>query len=107
VLGPENSLVTTMVPGSDGVARRAVVPGAYRVRIVHPDFVETERDVQVLADAKTELNVVLPSKPRTASVAAQRPAARPARGGGSVDEATRAVDRGISEGRRWLGRFGF
>ena len=106
VLGPQDSLVTTMVVGKDGVARRAVVAGPYRVRVVHPDFVETERDVQVLSDAKTELNIVLASKPRTVTSAeTQRPVR--SRGGGSVDEATRAVDRGISEGRRFLLRFGF
>lgn len=105
VLGREHSLVTTMVLGTDGVGRRAVVAGPYRVRVVHPDFVETERDVQVLADAATELNFVLAGKARATPTAGGQRSARPRRGS-VVDEAADAVDRGVGAGRRLLGRFG-
>ena len=105
VLGPESSLVTTMVPGDDGLVRRSVVAGSYRVRVVHPDFVETERDVQVQPDVATELHLVLARKPRNTTTTAKKQ--RPARQRDAADDAAVAVSRGIGEGRRWLGRLGF
>ena len=39
----EDALVTTMVPADDGLARRTLSPGAYRVRVRHPAFDEAVR----------------------------------------------------------------
>ena len=107
VLGPENTLITTMMPGDDGIARRAVVAGPYRVRVVHAGFVETERDVKVLPDAATELHIVLARKPRPATTAGAEPSARTRNRGSVVDEAAHAVNRGVGAGRRLLSRIGF
>jgi hypothetical protein len=107
VLGPENAIVTTMIPGDDGVVRRAVVAGAYRVRVVHPDFVETERDVKVDPDTATEVNFVLASRPGSAAPArAQRSSrdAQPRARRSPTGEIANVVDR---ESRRLLGRLGF
>jgi len=119
VLGADNTVVTTMIPGEDGVARRALVPGAYRIRVVHPDYREAERAVQVTPDKTTELTLVLERKPRAiatttpppspakvASTATARPARAPARRGNPVDDAAESAQRGISAGRRFLSRFG-
>jgi hypothetical protein len=112
ILGPENSLVTTMVPGDDGIGRRAIVAGSYRLRVVHPAFVEAERSVKVEPDADTDVRLVLATKP--GHVAPPAPAARTQRTAppqrarrSSPDEVADAVDRGIGEGRRILSRFGF
>lgn len=119
VLGADNAIVTAIIPGADGVARHAVVAGAYRVRVIHPDYRETERAVQVTPDAATELTLVLERKPhaiatttppspsRVASAATARPARAPARHGNPVDDATESAHRGISAGRRFLSRLGF
>src|SRR5262245_56441566 len=69
VLGTDNAIVTTIIPGEDGVARRALVAGAYRVRVVHPDYREVERAVQVVPDTATDLTLVLERKPRVTTVA--------------------------------------
>jgi len=126
VLGADNAIVTTIIPGADGVARRALVAGAYRVRVVHPDFREAERAVQVSPDTVTELTLVLerkarataitttppPSPPRTAA-SAQAPAPEPrtahapARRGNAVDEAAASAHRGVAAGRRLLSQLGF
>jgi hypothetical protein len=119
VLGADNAIVTTIIPGADGVARRALVAGGYRVRVVHPDFREAERSVQVTPDTATELTLVLERKARatavtttpppnpTASAPAPTPAARaPARRGNAVDEAAASANRGVAAGRRWLRQFG-
>jgi len=106
VMTPANVLVTTMTPGDDGLARRAVVPGPYRVRVVHPDFDETVRDVQVVSDGTAELHLLLARRPRSSQTANAEPPTRNRRGS-AVDEAAQAVDRGIGAGRRLLGRIGF
>jgi hypothetical protein len=120
VLGEDNAIVTTMIPGEDGIARRALVAGAYHIRVVHPDFREAERAVQVTPDTTTDLTLVLERKPhaaiatttppspaRVASTAATRPAHGPARRGNPVDDAAESAHRGISAGRRFLSRLGF
>jgi hypothetical protein len=120
VLGADNAIVTTIIPGEDGVARRALVPGAYRIRVVHPDFREVERAVQVTPDTTTDLTLVLERKPhaiatttpppspaKVASTATARPARAPARRGNPVDDAAESAHRGISAGRRFLSRLGF
>ena len=120
VLGADNAIVTTMIPGEDGVARRALVAGAYRVRVVHPDFREAERAVQVTPDTTTDLTLVLERKPhaiatttpppspsRVASTASAHPTRAPARRGTPVDDAAESAHRGIAAGRRFLSRFGF
>ena len=124
VLGMDGTVLTTIIPGADGVARRALVAGPYRVRVVHPDFREVERAVQVQPDAATDLTLVLDRKPRTtvatttsppsapnSSRTPQTTAARaapraPARRGNPVDDAAASANRGIANGRRWLRQFG-
>ena len=120
VLGADNAIVTTMIPGEDGVARRAMVPGAYRIRVVHPDYREAERAVQVTPDTTTDLTLVLERKPhaiatttpppspsRVAATASARSTRAPARRGSPVDDAAESAHRSISAGRRFLSRFGF
>ena len=120
VLGADNAIITTLIPGDQGVARHALVAGSYRVRVVHPDYREVERAVQVTPDTTTDLTLVLepkshvttivttppPSPSRVASTAAARPARAPARHG-PVDEAAESAHRGISAGRRFLSHLGF
>jgi len=122
VLGTDDTIVTTIIPGDDGVARHAVVAGAYRVRVVHPDFREVERAVQVTPDTETDLTLVLERKPRATTIASTTPppsparvastaparqARSPARRGTPVDDAAESAHRGISAGRRFLSRLGF
>jgi hypothetical protein len=122
VLGADGAIVTTIIPGGDGVGRHAVVAGAYHVRVVHPDYREAERAVQVTPDSTTDLALLLERKPHTsaieattpapsparvASSAAARPSRAPARRGGPVDDAAESAHRGISAGRRFLSRLGF
>jgi hypothetical protein len=120
VLGADDTIVTTIIPGEDGVARRALVAGAYRVRVVHPDYREVERAVQVVPDTATDLTLVLERKPRAATVAttpapslprtppttAARAPRAPAQRGNPVDDAAASASRGIANGRRWLLQFG-
>ena len=98
ILTPESVLVATMPPGDDGVAHRALSPGTYRLRVSHPDFVEADRDVRVVPGETTEVQIALAHRPR------QAVAARPAAARGGV---ANVVDRGVSAGRRLLGRIGF
>src|SRR4029079_13481792 len=113
VLGTDDTIVTTIIPGDDGVARHAVVAGAYRVRVVHPDFREVERAVQVTPDTETDLTLVLERKPRATTIASTTPplspprvastaparqARSPARRGTPVDDAAESAHRGISAG---------
>jgi hypothetical protein len=108
VLTSENALVTTMTPGDDGLARRTVPPGTYRIRVAHPAFVEQARDVQVTPNETTEVRLALAHRARGTSAARAAPAPAPTRTGDPiVDGATHAVDRGVSVGRRLLGRLGF
>jgi hypothetical protein len=102
VLTPQDALVTTMTQGDDGLARRTVSPGAYRVRALHPDFVEAVRDVQVAPSGTAEVRLALARRPRPAP--AQRAPAAPRAGDAVVNGAAQAVDRGVS---RLLGRLGF
>ncbi len=104
ILNPDSALVTTIVQGDDGIARRTVPPGAYRIRVTHPDFVEAVRDVQVLPHATAEVRVALAHPAHPSSV--QRTAA-PHRNETVVGGAAHAVDRSIGAGRRLLGRLGF
>jgi hypothetical protein len=104
VLTPDNTLVTTLPHRDGGAARGSVVPGVYRVRVSHPDFVEVVRDVRVDPDATAELQVALArrprrSTPRPASPRDVDPIAAPTPGA--------VVDRSIATGRRLLGRLGF
>jgi hypothetical protein len=104
ILTPASGLVATVPPGPDGVARRAVAPGAYRVRVAHPAYVPIDRDVQVTPDGVAEMQVLLEPRPRTARVvdppAEPRPSGRQARG------PARAVDRGVAVTRRVLSQLG-
>ena len=103
VLTRENGLVTAMPESEDGVARRTVAPGAYRVRVLHPDYTEVSRDVHVQPDGVAEMHVKLERRGRerkptgVRSGGAQRAGASP----GQV------VDHGVRVTRRMLGRIGF
>jgi hypothetical protein len=103
VLKPDQTLVTTLPYADAGLARGSVPPGVYRVRVAHPDFVETVRDVQVAPDATAELRVALVHRPHKPT-----PHSAPARTGDPIaDGAAVAVERGVATGRRLLGRIGF
>lgn len=102
VLRPDNTLMTTMTAGDDGLSRRAVVPGTYRVRVVHPDYVEIARDVQIVPDGTAELHLAMARKAESRG-SAPRPA-RQRSGAAVAQEAGRAIDRGVG---RVLGRIGF
>jgi hypothetical protein len=110
VLTPEDALVT-MLPHTDGgTARGAVAPGAYRVRVTHPDFVEVIRDVRVVEDGTAELQLALAHRPHRAAIRAEpddADGASRAHHGGQARTTGAAVDHGIAVGRRMLSRFGF
>lgn len=104
VLGPDQTLLYTLTQGGDGLVRRALDPGAYRVRAFHPDFVAAERDVVVASGADVEVRVMLERRPR---IAAAGPTSAPARRGHTLaDGAAEVIDRGAHAGRRLLGRLG-
>jgi hypothetical protein len=105
VLDNDGTLVTTAVQGDYGFVRRPVPPGPYQVRVVHPDFVEVVRDVQVASSNTSELRVLLERRPRSAAPARGESSAR---GRGSVaDGAAHVVDKSVGAGRRLLSRLGF
>jgi hypothetical protein len=108
ILTPEDDLVTTVAQDDDGVARRAIAPGTYRVRIAHPDFVEATRDVHVLPAGAAEMRVALERGSRPARMAA-RASREPGERGGDARPPSpgRIVDRGVAVTRRVLGRLGF
>ena len=105
VLGTDDSLVTTAVQGDAGLVRRPVPPGPYHVRVVHPDFVEVVRDVQVASNATAELRVMLERRPHSGSSARTETSGRAH--ASVVDDAAHAVDKSVGAGRRLLSRIGF
>ncbi len=111
VTTPEDTLVTMLPHRDGGLARGSVVPGVYRVRVTHPDFVEMVRDVRVVADGSAELQIALAHRPRrtTARTATATDTDRPSRprGDGVPRTPGAAVDHGIAVGRRVLGQLGF
>lgn len=127
VLTTANELVTTVAQDGDGVARRALAPGTYRVHVTHPDFGDATRDVQVLPDVAAEMRVLLERQPRggvrtardddavraPAEAADASAHAAPEPGGprnvqaGRRQTPGRAVDHGVAMTRRILSRFGF
>jgi Carboxypeptidase regulatory-like domain len=103
VVTADDALVTTLHTVETGIARGIVTPGAYRVRILHPDFAPAQRDVQLAPDADVELRIALAPRPRPSAAHAATPRSRDAVAGSAVN----AIDRGVAAGRRWLGRIGF
>jgi hypothetical protein len=101
---PDDAIVTTMTQGDDGVARRAVAPGTYHVRVVHPAFAEAVRDVRVEPGTRSELRVGLEPHQRAAERSTNGRAA-PTRAGPATAPG-RALDRGVVATRRLLGRLG-
>jgi hypothetical protein len=101
---PDEAIVTTMTQGDDGVARRAVAPGTYHVRVVHPAFAEAVRDVRVEPGTLSELRVGLEPHERAVERATNARAA-PTRSGPATAPG-RALDRGVVATRRLLGRLG-
>jgi hypothetical protein len=101
----EDTLVTTMLPAGDGLARHVLAPGAYRVRVRHPAYADVVRDVQVVSEQTADLHFMLEPRARSDRAATAKPPTS-ARADSSVDAAVRAIDRGASKGRRWLIRLG-
>ena len=102
VLTPENTLVTTMTQGDDGLARRAIAPGSYRVHVAHPGFVDAAREVRVDSDEATEMRVMLEHVP-----ASSHATARVRSADSSSHGPAHVIDQGVSAGRRLLLRLGF
>ena len=105
----EDALVTTMVPSDDGLARRTLSPGTYRVRARNPAFNEAVHEVQVVSNGTADVHFMLESRGRTDQAqtpTAQRQATSRTRSS-PVDVATREIDRAANKGRRLLFRFGF
>ncbi len=101
---PDDAIVTTMTQNDDGVARRALAPGAYHVRVIHPAFAEASRDVHVQPGARSDIRVPLEPVDQPVEHAATTPTAR------TRTQATitpgRVLDRGVVATRRLLGRLG-
>jgi len=78
ILTLKNSVVTTLTPGTGGVARGRLKEGTYRLRVIHPRFAAETRQVQIVAGqtAEVRLKLVQPA-PRT----------------GRIDEAVGAVKK--------------
>ena len=89
---------------SDGIVHETLPEGAYRLRVVHPHFADAVRDVVVVAGHRTDVRVALVAAPTPLAdaphvVASRRP--------DPVHETPgRALDRGVTATRRFLGRLG-
>jgi hypothetical protein len=92
ILTSGDTLVTNLSPADDGRARYALPAGAYHVRVSHPRFGDETREVQVFAGQTAEVRFQLTQRTALASRRGRTPA----------ESAARAVDRGMSAGRRWL-----
>jgi hypothetical protein len=102
----EDTLVATMISADDGLARRSLAAGTYRVRVRHPGFIDAVREVHVASDRTVDVHFVLEPRGQSDRVAtAERPAS-PRTSETPVDAAARAVDRAANRGLRLLGRFG-
>jgi carboxypeptidase family protein len=96
ILTPEDALVTTLTPAEDGRVRSALHDGAYRVRVIHPQFAGETRQVRVLAGETSEVRFQLKPRAETARRSASSP----------VDVATRAASDGAGAARRFFRRLG-
>lgn len=101
---PDDAIVTTMTQSDDGIARGAIAPGAYHVRVIHPAFVEAVRDVRVQPGTLSELRV--PLEPRDRAVERTTSVVAPRGNSGPATAPGRALDRGVMATRRFLGRLG-
>ena len=115
---PQDALVTTMTQGDDGLARHAVAPGVYRVRAIHPDFVEAARDVEVPSSGTAEVRLALARRVHQVAIPTPAPHVEPPHvetphaqasrapvpHGDPVMNGAQVVDRHV---HRWLSRFGF
>ena len=101
---PDDAIVATITQNDDGVARRALTPGAYHVRVIHPAFAEASRDVRVQPGAPSELRLPLEPLDQPVERVGTTPSAR------TRSQATitpgRVLDRGVVATRRFLGRLG-
>jgi hypothetical protein len=112
ILTPQGALVTTLAAADDGVARRSLRQGTYRLRVSHPLFSEERRDIQILPGDTTEVRLQLAAsgeewradatRADAASTSARRRDARVS----PVDGAARVVHRSVDATRRLLGRLG-
>ena len=78
ILTLKDSVVTTLTPGTGGMARGKLKEGTYRLRVVHPRYVAETRQVQIVAGQTAEVRLRL-----------VQPAPKP----GRIDEAVGAVKK--------------
>ena len=93
VLTPEDALVATLGVTDDGLARRSLAEGAYRVRVVAPHFAPNTREVRVDPGATAEVRFQLAAHEASGGRRREAPSGRP-------------VSRGIDAARRFLQRLG-
>jgi hypothetical protein len=65
VLTPENAVVTTLKPDTNGRVRFVVKEGRYRVAVSHPRFPLEKRHIQVMAGQASEVRFRLVSRVTT------------------------------------------
>jgi hypothetical protein len=78
ILTLKDAVVTTLAPGSGGVARGKVKEGTYRLRVAHPRYAAETRQVQIVAGQTAEVRLKL---------------VQPTPRAGRVDEAVGAVKK--------------
>jgi hypothetical protein len=78
ILTLDDSVVTTLTPGTGGMTRGTLKDGTYRLRVIHPRFVAETRQVQIVAGQTAEVRLRL-----------VQPAPRPSR----IDQAVGAVKK--------------
>jgi hypothetical protein len=59
VLTPQDAVVTALKPGWSGKTSCALDEGRYRVRVQHPRYPETVREVQLIPSHTTEVRIQL------------------------------------------------
>ena len=90
ILGEDDALVTTLVPGDSGQAQTRLREGTYRLRITHSRYASDTRRVRVGAGETAEVRVQL--SPRLTS--SSPPAV--------MSETTRTVGEGVRAVRRFF-----
>lgn len=78
ILTLNDSVVTTLTPGSGGTARGRLKEGTYRLRVIHPRFAAETRQVQIVAGQTAEVRLRL---------------VQPAPRAGRIDEAVGTVKK--------------
>ncbi len=65
ILTPQNALVATLRPDSQGRVRQTLKEGTYRVRVSHPRFIAEVRQIQVVSGQIVHLRMPLRSASAT------------------------------------------